>query len=127
MAAAPLTNVSPTNILNALYAKQPTEGPRYLPSTFDFTEYVTWVVDYTLVTQNHQVSSIQALYIDNSNNSAAVTFSTSGGQIITIPAGAQAYMPIILNDTPRFNVTSTGTKCIILALNFAVLPCVWQS
>jgi hypothetical protein len=127
MVAAAYSPMAPQNVLTAFTMKIPKEGPRYVPLAFDFTQFVTYGVDIMLLKQNGHISSIQGLYIDNSTNTAAVSISTGQGQTITVPPGYQAYLPIVLNDNPKFTVTSTGTECEMLALNWPVFPQVWNA
>lgn len=127
MVASAFSPLAPQNVISAFVMKIPKEGPRYVPLSFDFTQYVTFGVDMMLLKQQGHISSIQGLWIDNSANTAPVTIDTGQGQKISIPAGYQAYMPIVLNDNPKFNVSSTGTACQMQAFNWPVFPQVWKA
>lgn len=121
------TSISPLNAIAAYTLKTPPEGPRYVPLNFDFTAFTTWGVDLMMLTQQKHMSSVQSLYVDNSANNAAVEIDNGQGQTLIVPAGYQAYLPIILNDNPKFNVSSTGTSCQMLAMNFMTFPFVWNT
>lgn len=119
------------NTLSALPSwnnKLPPEGPRFIPLNFDFSVATSWTVDLMQLQQQGKISTLQAFYVDNSSNTAAVTITMGlGGQIITVPTGAQGYVTCLVNNVPKFTVSSTGSTANIFALNFPVTNAIWTS
>jgi hypothetical protein len=117
------------NTLSALPSwnnKLPPEGPRFIPLSFAFTVATEWSVDLMQLQQQGKISTLQAFYIDNSTNTAPVTITMGlGGQVITLAAGQQAYMTCLINNVPKFTVSSTGSGANVFALNFPVTNAVW--
>lgn len=111
--------------------KIPSEGPRYIPMTFAFDTYSTWEVDMTIIQQQGKISTLQAFYIDNSANTNALSITMGlGAQTIDVPAGAQGYVTVLVNNVPKFSVTSiqaAGQVANVFALNFPVTNAVWET
>jgi len=109
--------------------KTPKEGPRYIPMTFDFTEADTWDVDLMQIQQQGKISTLQAFYVDNSVNTEELTITMGlGGQVIKVQPGYQGYMTALVNNVPKFSVSSPGgVSAIVFALNFPVVNDLWAA
>lgn len=98
-------------IKNALI---PPEGPKAVNIVIPFssganTEYL---VDFTLFNQRSFITTVQALYLDNSANTAdsvSVTVETTGQRLVW-PAGFQGYLPLLAPETPKFVFASNGNN-----------------
>lgn len=103
-------------------------GRKAIRVLMDFSLGLTFSLNLSSIQTQGAFDAVQTLYIDNSNNTGAITALMGGdNQSITIPAGAQAYMPVLQTNPPalQFSVTS-GTPIVPLQLlNFFVPPCVW--
>lgn len=106
----------------------PREGPRAIPVLAQFSAAATSILDLTLVVQQAKISAIQGFWVDNSANTAAITFTVQATQqTMTIPAGAQGYVPVLAGVLPRFTaVSSGGVDVRFLFLNVPVPALVWQ-
>lgn len=108
-----LTNVSGQNIYSTINATIPTEGPKAIPQTLDFTLANTIVVDFTLAMSQGKITAIQTLWLDNSANEQPVQITVEGtAQVITFPAGAQGTIPIIAANRPKFTCVSLGNAAL---------------
>lgn len=104
------------------------EGRKSIRILMDFSLGQQYTLDLSQIQSAGMISSAQTLYIDNYDNpdpiiiSAGVTL-----QRIIIPAGAQAYIPILQPNPPIFLI-STVTPVVIPAqiLNFFLPPYVWN-
>lgn len=105
----------------------PCEGPRAVPIDLDFTTDT----ECTLLLQNMQsrnfISMIQAVYIDNSGNTAPMSVRfPSTGQNITIAPNRQGYFIVLCPNPPQINFVSTGGVAVrVLLLNFPVTNSDW--
>lgn len=107
------------------------KGPISLPLIFNVTSGQTYLVDLSLFIQQGRISEIQSVFVDNSGNDAALTLTFSGSnQPLIIPAGSQAYLPILAPKLPQINVFSTGstegTNVRVVFLNCPVPASVWS-
>lgn len=90
--------------------------------------------DYTLnlnnATQQGVIDMVQGIFVDNSQNVNAVTFSFDGSsQNITIPAQSQAYMPVLAQNPVKIRITSTAAasqKTDFIVMNFRPHPYIWS-
>lgn len=114
--------------LDVLNNKFPCEGPRVVACPCDFSTAQTFDVDLKTLQMRGKISDIQSLFVDNSDNNAALIITASvQGQRIVIPPYAQAYIAILLNQA-QFRVTSASLALVpIYAQNFPVSNCVWNS
>lgn len=122
-----LTNVSGQNIYAVINATIPTEGPKAIPQTLDFTVANTVVVDFTLAMSQGRITAIQTLWMDNSENEQPVQITVEGTQqIITFPAGAQGTIPIIAANRPKFTCVSNGDVALqTVWLNVPMPAALW--
>ena len=56
----------------------PREGPKAVPLPFDFTAYASQSVDLLDLQQRGLISAVQAVFVDNSANSAALVIFVDG-------------------------------------------------
>jgi hypothetical protein len=110
-------------------AQIPKEGPKATAVVIPFTSTDTSFDLNLLLTQSQQfMSLVQAAFVDNSDNPADLEIVTSVlFQSLIIPAGSQAYVPLLTpkNATLTFNSTGAVTVRVIL-LNVPVPAAVWS-
>lgn len=123
------SDVSAYGVFPSFNNKTPKEGPRYIPMTFDFSSTDTWDVDMMQLQQAGKISTLQAFYIDNSVNTVELTITLGlGGQVIKVQPGYQGYMTALVNNAPKFSVSSPGgVSAIVFALNFPVVNDLWPA
>jgi hypothetical protein len=122
----------PTNsqlpISQVLLGSPACEGRKSITTIIDFSIGLSFQLDLSAIqTQQKWINSVQTLYVDNSHNASAIDIVMGVSlQHITIPAGAQAYMPILQPNPPVLNFTNTLPVTVkIQILNFFVPPIVW--
>src|SRR5215471_3063142 len=87
------------------------KAPKSLNIPLDFTTASQFTFDTKPVIDAGGIDSVLGLYIDNRANSARIDILCSGTlQTISVPAGAQMYMPLLTIDKPQFTFTTTGNK-----------------
>lgn len=123
------TNPMSYGVFPSFNNKTPKEGPRYIPMTFDFTNVDTWDVDLMQIQQQGKISTLQAFYVDNSLNTAELIITMGlGGQVIKVQPGYQGFMTALVNNVPKFSVSSAGgVSAIVFALNFPVVNALWPA
>lgn len=90
-------------------AMVPAEGPKGLPVRIDLTVAQTATVDLSQQQALGQLSYIQTMYVDNLDNPQEISFTMNlTRQRLTVPAGVQVYVPILLPNPPVIQVASTG-------------------
>lgn len=122
--------INPTgfNIVDVGCPPPNTEGDRTFLVTLDFSVSTDITVDFSGLQQKAQVFTVQAFYIDNLSNIDPVTIVIpSTGQHITVPFGAQGYMPVLSQNPPVFNINcaNTAAKIKMHFLNFYMPPYFW--
>lgn len=103
-------------------------GPAAVNLNLDFSQATSLTADLSNLVQRGQISDVQALFIDNSQNGNPITIVVNIlNQRIVIPAGAQAYMPVLAQQ-PTFYITTVALGDIVqaFALNFPVMTAVWD-
>ncbi len=115
-------NPGNNNLKQGIYnGMVPKEGPKTIPIKVDLTVNTTADIDFSQQNALEQISFIQGVYIDNSNNAAALTLVCQGsGQIIEAPAGAQGYVPLLATLPNKFTVATSGG--VIVPLFFYNVP-----
>jgi len=87
----------------------PKEGPKTIPYKLDFTAAQSILVDMSQQNLMEQISFVQGVYIDNSGNTAALVLISQGSnQVVSCPAGAQGYFPLLATLPNKFLVSTTG-------------------
>jgi hypothetical protein len=118
-----------TSQIQLLNGQVPREGPRAVPLQLDFTATTTAEVDFTLGSAQSRISGVQAVWIDNTENSDdLVIVAQVTGQRLVIPANSQGSFPVIGAIPPKFAL-STGGGVIIesLWLNVPIPANEWQA
>jgi hypothetical protein len=105
----------------------PCEGTKSYPVQLDFSVANGWLCDFTQQFNQKQFTTLQTVYVDNSNNPQPVIITCSGtGQVITAPAMSQGYYSLLQPTPPQLNVASAGAvKVTLQFLNFYIPPTVW--
>lgn len=103
-------------------------GRRAIHVLIDFSLGATFNLDLGQAQQVGNFDCLQTLYIDNADNTNELTVLMGLTlQRVIIPAGAQAYMPILQPNPPVLQITTNGAPIInIQLLNFFVPPMVWS-
>lgn len=108
----------------------PCEGPKTIPILIDFSLGNTFTADLSVIQNLAFITCVETVFIDNSQNTAPLKVSTSPNtkQDLYIPAGAQAYLPILqTNPAVLTFFTTTALKIMVQLLNFYVPPFVWNT
>lgn len=107
----------------------PEEGPKLIPLVLDFTQNDTYTLDLSNLMQRGFISMIQTIYADNTDNGGElVILVNTSQQRIIVPAGAEAYLPILVPNPARMSFTSPGAPSItVQLLNFPIAPEVWSA
>lgn len=111
-------------IFNATSPKQ----PKALPLVFNFVTQNVYNVDLSVQQQFNTIDFVQALFIDNSTGTAAISVTSPvTRQTLVCPPKSQGYFPFLQPVPIQFTVSSTGgqTAAIIECLNFPVGGVVW--
>ena len=113
-----------TTIYNSL---MPKEGPKSVNLALDFSTQTSITVDFTLATMQTVISVVQSLWCDNSQSAAEIDFEIENtGQVIRVPAGSMATLPVIAASKPKILVTSASGLIIpVLFLNVPLPSAVW--
>ncbi len=102
-------------------AQLPKEGPKTIPVLVDLRTATSVLVDLTQQQMTAKISYIQTVFVDNSLNTASVSITAdTTGQILRVPAGTQAYLPILAPIPPRFTIATAGA--VIVPIQFLNIP-----
>lgn len=109
--------------------KVPNDGPRTIPVTADFSVSSVWTLDLSLQTKLKIVGFLQCVFIDNKDSDAPLYIRTSGiRQTVCIPGRSQAYVPLLLSDSPTVELESaSGAPMIMHFLNVPMPLHVWST
>lgn len=104
-------------------------GPKGIPALLNFTLGTSFDLDLSQIIAAGFLDNVQTIYVDNSGNSNAFNITCSvSSQVLTVPAGAQAYLPLLQPSPAKLNFSTGGTPTItIQLLNFYLPPIVWSS
>jgi hypothetical protein len=110
-------------------AQLPLEGPKTVPLVLDFTQQASYTVDLQNLQGRNFLSSVQAVYVDNSNNAAGLTLTFDGTQQAVICKGrTQGYYTVLATNPVRFTAASAGAVIVRLyLLNVPVAGAVWAT
>ena len=106
----------------------PRGGQMAVPIIIDFTAHTAYKLDFTISQWTNKINSVQSAYIDNSNGLAPLLLTIEIiGQTITIPSGAQAYVPLVAPSPPIFDVSCSNgaANTLIIFLNVPMPLSVW--
>lgn len=104
------------------------EGRKAFRFLLDFSLGLQYLIDFATWINQKTIESVQGLYVDNSAGTASVQFTFSGtNQIIIVPAGAQAYLPVIVANPPSIIIdcANAAQTTKLYVLNFFVPPYIW--
>lgn len=108
--------------------KEACEGRKDFRIILDFSVGTTQLIDLTTFLNQGTVLSVQSMYVNVQAGTAPLKFTFNGtNQVIDVPAGAQAYLPVLVTNPPSFTVSCTNAAQIsyIQLLNFFVPPFMW--
>lgn len=103
------------------------EGPRILPIlNLDFGQSDFYSLDYSNQMKQGRMSMVQTVFIDNSQNDAAVTVMMTTGQQIVVKGRTQGYYNCLVQDPFKVSFGSPGgARVSIIFCNFQVQPAQW--
>lgn len=122
-------NQSSQNPQSVPLGTDPCEGRKAIKVLIDFSLGAQYTLDLSQIQAQGAFASLQTLYIDNTANGQPLKIETGVVlQDITIPAGAQAYIPVLESNPPRLLFSTTGGNVIVSVhlLNFFVPPYIWN-
>jgi hypothetical protein len=108
----------------------PGEGPKMVPLSTDFTLNDTYEVDLSNFVQMGRISMVQSIYVDNADGAVAITILVElGSQRLIVPAGQEAYLPILVPNPIKLTISSPGgaASAKVFLINFPIQPEVWNS
>lgn len=108
----------------------PPEGPRVYPINCDLRTVDQFEIDLTLEVVQGFISFAQSLFIDNTANAGEVRITATGtNQMLRVPAGKQAYLPMFITDEIKLvvEVDAPAIDLIIPIIvgNMPMTPYVW--
>lgn len=104
-------------------------GRKSIHVLIDFTLGLQFRLDLSQVQSQGGMDSVQTLYIDNAANTGPLTIVMGlTNQSVILPAGAQAYLPVLQGNPPVIQFTSTAAVAVnVQLLNFFLPPHVWYT
>ncbi len=104
---------------------------RVISTTLDFRITHSYEISFTEIYQRGLIDKVQTLYVDNKDNTVAIDFLVAiTGQRITIPAGYQGFLPVLLgkniNSIYAYSADA-GVQVQIQLLNFFVPTTMWNA
>lgn len=94
---------------------------------FELTTGTTVSLDFKSAVNLNKVGSIQGVYIDNSQGTTAFTLLVNATlQLISVPAGFQAIMPLYMTADNVVQMTGDGNIPVIFN-NFPTPAAVWSA
>jgi hypothetical protein len=114
-------------IIAPMNGQVPCEGAKCIPASLNFATNASYLLDLTPFYQNKQFTTLQTIYVDNTQNTAALTITINGtNQTIVVPAGSGGYFPVLAMQPPKLTFASTGAFTVFVALlNFYLPGQVW--
>lgn len=98
----------------------PEELPKGLPYTYDFSTDTAVSFDLQLENTNGIIQMVQSVYVDNSDNNAALTLRfTITGQRLVVPANSQGIWPVIA--PLQTQITASTTPAADLRVHIILL------
>lgn len=109
----------------------PDEGPKCIRADLDFSSLGSIDIEGLLATTTGTMSYVQGVFIDNRTNDNPIELKCSvTGQIISCPANAQGYFPILITNPPRFVASTTpvaALRVLMFFYNVPIQPMIWGS
>jgi hypothetical protein len=117
---APVGNIG---IVQPQNGQLPCEGAKCVPANLNFLLNASYLVDLTPFYNNKQFTTLQTIYVDNTQNTSPLTMQIGGtGQTITVPALRGGYFPVLATVPPRVIFSSAGAFTVFVALLNFYLP-----
>lgn len=94
----------------------------------DFSLGLSQFIDLATFYNQATIKSIQSMYVNNRGNTSPVSFTMNGtNQVLTVPANAQAYLPVLDQNPPTIQIDCTNATgiCFVQLLNFFTPPFMW--
>jgi hypothetical protein len=116
----------PVDVYNQSMPK--TGGSTAIPIVLDFTTASSFVIDWTGQNWQGFVTTIQTVYVDNTQNTGPLTISGNPlNQGISVPGGAQAFLPLTVVNPPKFTVSVANGNGVarLIFMNVPMPACVW--
>lgn len=107
----------------------PSEGPKCIPITLDFTAQNTYVLDYSNQQARGYIAMIQTIFCDTSTSAVNLVVTSNGSrQVLKIKAGTQGYYPILVPNPINLSFSCPGgpSDVRIQLLNFPVPHGQWS-
>lgn len=107
------------------YGEAPRHGSRAMAINLNFSVESPVNINLTDDQMHMKLEFIQSIYVDNSLNPNALTFTCrTTNQIITVPATWQGYIPLVApTDNPKISFATPGTLIIPVQLLSYPVPC----
>jgi hypothetical protein len=94
----------------------------------DFSLGATFNLDMSQIQSQGGIDSVQTLYVDCRNTTAALTIKFGlTNQVIVLPAGVEAYLPVLQGNPPvmQFAIGGGTPVVFVQAMNFFLPPYMW--
>lgn len=109
----------------------PCEGAKTIPLLLDFGAFTEYDVDCSQLTQQSQISMIQTIFVDTSNNAAAMVIAVDPNginQVIVANGNTQGYYPILAPNPLLITFSSTsGVVQKVQLINAPIAGSVWAA
>lgn len=121
-------NTSPLSVFNMTLSGN---GPLVVPYVCDMRTVAEIDADLSALVANGNIDFISGAFIDNHASVELLTIRAAGSnQAIRVPAGFQAYMPILAPNEPKFIISAAGVPGVIIPIffyNIPLLPYMWDA
>lgn len=109
--------------------KVPNDGPRTIPVPVDFATASVWSLDLSLQTKLKIVGFLQTVFVDNKDSDEPLYIRTDTvRQVICIPGRSQAYVPLLMTDSPSLELESaSGLRMLLHFMNTPMPLHVWST
>lgn len=123
-----MTNQNQLIVRKTSNQQLPTDGPKFVRLPFNFSTVPAQTVDLIQYVARAFISSIQTMYVDNSNNpqTLVIAFGQPVAQSLSIPPLAQGYFSILVPE-PVMQIATTGTPSDVSVtfINVPIAPAIW--
>jgi hypothetical protein len=121
-----MTNISRFGTYNQVL---PEKGPKAYPFKLDFRDTNLIEIDMSPEIVGGFISYISGCFVDNRLNANELEIEVASvGQLVGIPAGKQAYMPLLVTDAAQLTIRTISANDLVVPffiVNFPVTPAVW--
>lgn len=108
---------------------RPAGDPLSIPYSLDFSSASSIVFDLEKEQTLQYIDFVQSIFVSNYSNTAVLTITFSGGQVIHVPAGAEGYFPVSAEFgkfVVKFETTPTANLAIpVIFMNVPVASQQW--